>query len=114
VVIEYNSAFGPTASVTVPDADGFVRPPAGVERMYFGASLSALDALGRRKGYRLVLTDPTGTNAFFVREDLAGPFPATGAAEQFRMYWRHREAVEDVPDLAAYFRAKDLPLIDIV
>jgi hypothetical protein len=114
VVIEYNSAFGPTASVTVPDADGFVRPPAGVERMYFGASLSALDALGRRKGYRLVLTDPTGTNALFIREDLAAPFPATGAAEQFRMYWRHREAVEDVPDLAAYFRAKDLPLIDIV
>jgi hypothetical protein len=46
----------------------------------FGASLNALEDLGARKGYQLVGTN--GTNAFFVRNDLAQnlfPMPATAA-----------------------------------
>ncbi len=35
-----------------------------------GASLKALDLLGREKGYLLVGTNLSGVNAFFVREDL--------------------------------------------
>jgi hypothetical protein len=43
----------------------------------YGASLAALGALGARKGYRLVACNITGSNAFFVRQDLAGgKFPA--------------------------------------
>ena len=37
-----------------------------------GASLKALELLGRRLGYRLVGTNLNGVNAFFVRQDLAG------------------------------------------
>ncbi len=44
---------------------------------FFGASLDALAELGRRLGYRLVHTDLSAANAFFVRSDLAaGLFPA--------------------------------------
>ena len=37
----------------------------------YGASLPALEALGRSRGYRLVHTDMSGCNAFFVRDELA-------------------------------------------
>ncbi len=39
---------------------------------YFGASLLALDKLGKEKGYTLVNCDSRGVNAFFVRNDLLG------------------------------------------
>jgi hypothetical protein len=42
----------------------------------YGASLAALEALGSEKGYRLVHTELTGVNAFFVRDELADPLPA--------------------------------------
>ena len=38
----------------------------------FGSNVAALETVGRRKGYTLVHTDLTGTNAFFVRDDLVG------------------------------------------
>lgn len=38
---------------------------------WHGASLKALEKLGREKGYRLVGTNIRGCNAFFVRQDLA-------------------------------------------
>jgi hypothetical protein len=37
---------------------------------YFGASLKALELLGRERGYALVGCDLAGVNAFFVRDDL--------------------------------------------
>ena len=55
----------------------------------YGASLAALAALGERKGYRLVACNITGSNAFFVRQDLAGgKFPA--AADPAYYYQPHR------------------------
>ncbi len=39
---------------------------------YFGASLQALAEAADRKGYSLVGTNITGSNAFFVRNDLVG------------------------------------------
>lgn len=71
VVIEYNAHLG-ARSVTLPLASG----PAWDETDHFGASITALSDLGTRKGYRLVHCDLTGVNAFFVREDLGGDFPA--------------------------------------
>ncbi len=40
---------------------------------YYGASLTSLAELGRRKGYVLVGTNSTGVHAFFVRADLYCP-----------------------------------------
>lgn len=68
VVIEYNATWPPPLSITVPN------DPAVEWRgsNYFGASLTALADLGRRKGYLLVGCCFAGVNAFFVREDLCG------------------------------------------
>jgi hypothetical protein len=69
VVIEYNSGLGPTRRLVQPrDARAWDRTA------FFGASIAALQTLGERKGYALVHTDLSGTNAFFVREDLASGF----------------------------------------
>lgn len=71
VVIEYNSSIDLTRQLVQPsDAEAWD------ETAYYGASLAALEALGERKGYRLVHTELTGNNAFFVREDLATSFEA--------------------------------------
>jgi hypothetical protein len=77
VVIEYNASLGRTARI--------VRPYEPTRRWdgtsAFGASLAALETLGREKGYALVGCDANGVNAFFVRDDLVedrflGPFTA--------------------------------------
>jgi hypothetical protein len=70
VVIEYNSSLDPERSLVQP-------PDAGPwdHTTYYGASLGALRTLGTSKGYGLVYTDLTGTNAFFIRDDLPGDWP---------------------------------------
>ena len=66
VVIEYNAGLRPPMSLTVP-----YQPSRGGDGTnFFGASLEALVRLGRRKGYRIVGCNISGSNAFFVREDL--------------------------------------------
>lgn len=70
VSVEYNWRFGPEAAVTIPYEPGFDRRTAHESWLYFGASLAALEALGKRKGYTLVAAGSSGVNAFFVRESL--------------------------------------------
>ena len=70
VVIEYNAAFGPSRSVTIPYKDqetSFIQN----NPFYHGASITALKKLGEHKGYVLVAGDNHGVNCFFVRSDLA-------------------------------------------
>lgn len=73
VVIEYNSLFGDTATVTVPYRPDFQRAKAHYSSSYYGASLAALELLGKRKGYALIGSNSAGNNAFFVRQDLLRP-----------------------------------------
>jgi hypothetical protein len=68
VVIEYNATLAPPLSLVVPYDPG----REATWTNYFGASLEALVRLGRSKGYRLVGCNFSGSNAFFVRNDLAG------------------------------------------
>jgi hypothetical protein len=70
LVSEYNASLDPAATVAMPRDDD--QRWDGTD--YFGASIGALRHLGHERGYRLVHTDSIGVNAFFVREDLAGPF----------------------------------------
>ena len=70
VVVEYNSFFGPTLSCTIPYNPKFIWDHKN-KRSYYGASLKALEKLGRQKKYTLVGVDGNGVNAFFVRNDLA-------------------------------------------
>jgi hypothetical protein len=113
VVVEYNSIFGPTAAVTIPDADVYERPRSGIEHYCFGASLSALTRLANTRGYRLAFTDPTGSNAVFVRNDLAPELPGVDAAHAFRYYIGHWKVVHDIDDVVDTFRQKGLALVDV-
>lgn len=86
VAIEYNAAFGLEA-VTVPYEPSFQRGALG-EGMYFGASLTALERLGSRKGYALVGCNSLGINAFFVRKDLLrSPVIKKSVQEAFRPHF---------------------------
>ncbi|CAN5142899.1 hypothetical protein BH23GEM2_BH23GEM2_23450 [soil metagenome] len=76
VVCEYNSLFGDTHAVTVPYDPVFDRRRAHHSTLYFGASLTALRDLAADKGYAFVGCNSAGGNAFFVRNDCAGPFAA--------------------------------------
>lgn len=65
-VLEYNAIFPPSVDWVI-DYDG-AKWWDGSSK--FGASLSALERLGREKGYSLVGCDLSGVNSFFVRSDL--------------------------------------------
>lgn len=81
VAIEYNPSLGPSADAKVPydPARRWDRTRA------FGASLKALENLGRDKGYVLVGCNFTGSNAFFVRAELAGDRFLTPATSE--VHW---------------------------
>lgn len=92
VVIEYNSAFPPDRDFVYP-----YRPDAQWDgTSHYGASLKALELLGRKKGYSLVGCNLGGVNAFFVDAPLAKgkfaePFTAENHYEPRRVYvpaWR--------------------------
>lgn len=88
VLIEYNASFrGVNCVVPYHAASiwGYTN--------YFGASLEALEQLGREKGYCLVACNYTGVTAFFVRQDLVKdhflePFTAENHYEPPRYYVR--------------------------
>lgn len=65
-VVEYNSAFGPANSLTIPyRADFRTQMNRGLD-LYCGCSLAAWRKLMIRHGYHFVTVDLSGTNAFFI------------------------------------------------
>ena len=114
VIIEYNSLFGPDRAVVVPydpefDRHRFVEAAEG-GHYYFGASLQALSRLAEQKGYRLILTEPRGVNAFFLRNDVGQEIPACDPSSAYRMLVKYGRRGHD---LFEYIREHDLPLIDL-
>ncbi len=69
VIIEYNASFG-MRSLTVPYDPNFRRWRKHVSGWYHGASLHALENLGKHLGYDLVATESAGVNAVFLRQDV--------------------------------------------
>jgi hypothetical protein len=107
VIVEFNPSFGPTRAVTVRYDPGFDRGRyAAICPQFHGASLEAFVRLGREKGYRLVLVEPTGTNAYFLRNDVGVEIPA-GAAEVL-----HPFPTESPQRLFDTVAAQGLPLVD--
>jgi hypothetical protein len=83
VIVEYNSVFGPDLAVTIPYDQKFVRHRAHYSGQFWGASLSALDLLAKRKGYSLVGCNSAGNNAYFVRNEKIGSLRALEPKEAF-------------------------------
>lgn len=70
VCIEYNAGLGPDWAATTPYDDQFERYAVHPSGFFHGASLAALEKLGSKKGYYLIGCDLSGTNAFFLRNDI--------------------------------------------
>ncbi len=83
VVAEYNSLFGPTAKLSIPYRDDFVRTDADPTNMYYGASIAALNHLANLKGFSLVAGNSAGNNVFFVRNDLLGTLSKLAPEEAY-------------------------------
>ena len=73
VIVEYNYRFGRELAVTIPYDEAFERAGAHSSKIYFGASLRALELLAKQKGYVFVGCSSDGVNAFFVRADKLPP-----------------------------------------
>ena len=113
LIVEYNALFGPTRAVTVP----YKEFPADAPRLYRGASLAALEKTARRKGYRLILCEDEGCNAFFLRDDVISELPGITPVEAFRP-GLVRQSVgdriigEDV-DFFEVLSKQELPLVEV-
>ncbi len=93
VVLEYNSMFGPDRAVTIPYDPTFSRRDHRF--CYFGASLAAMTRLSVRKGYRLVAVEPTGVNAFFLRDDVAPEIPSCEPARAYRLVDKYNDLIRE-------------------
>lgn len=79
VVIEYNGKFPPDCDWKMAYNEAHVWDGSD----WHGASLKALELLGKKLGYQLVGTNIQGANAFFVRQDLAiGKFYLPAISEE--------------------------------
>ena len=66
VIVEYNSAFGPERSVTIPYQEPFNRHRAHPSGYYYGVSIMGARNLFGRYGYRFITVDQNGVNAVFA------------------------------------------------
>jgi hypothetical protein len=85
VICEYNALFGYKKEVVVPYTENFQRRDAHYSQIYYGASLGALNALAIKKGYSLVGTDSSGTDVFFVRNDLVKNLTVLSVEEAYHI-----------------------------
>lgn len=102
LVMEYNALFGPTRALTLPNAP----KPDDAPKGYSGASLAALEKLAGRKGYRLVLCEEAGINAFFLRKDIAPDIPGLTSEQAWRPWIDKHDATG--------LRHKDIDIFDVV
>lgn len=115
VVVEYNAAFGPDESVAVPYDPKFVRRSrdGGVGGHYFGASLAAIRNVATGRGYRLVAVEPTGANAYFVRDDLAVELTEQSVPGAYRMLAKHAQRGVRPHAVLKAVRKSGLPLTKV-
>lgn len=112
VVIEYNAGLGPTWSATIPYDPEFRCAGIYPGEFFFGASLAALEKLGRRKGYRLMGCDSRGINAFFLRDDVLAPEIQTLTSEA--AYKPHHNWLERGIGVAEQLEImKSLPYLEV-
>jgi hypothetical protein len=92
VVIEYNIFFGPSVRKTIPYRADFRWD----KTSYHGASLAALQKLGREKGYTLVHTESYAPNAFFIRNsEIPGSF-VERPIEEISDWWLCEEPEDEL------------------
>ena len=119
LIMEYNSVFGVDRAIVVPYEASFQRTKAHHSNLYFGASLKALHILAKRWGYRIVGTNDTGSNAFFVRRDLLNDrikevdLAVAYSASKFRETLDERGRLTFVPGKERLKLIKGMPVFDL-
>ena len=112
VCAEYNAGMGPDVAWTSPYDAEFERFAAHPSGFFYGSSLAALELLAKFKGYYLIGCETSGTNAFFLRDDIRiEGLPALTASEAYRpnANWLHRGLTE-----AEQFEiARSMPYVDV-
>jgi hypothetical protein len=88
VIVEYNAVWRPPLSISMRYNPGHTWTAGDINA---GASLQALETLGREKGYNLVGCCFSGVNAFFVASELCGdrfaePFTSNNHYEPLRAF----------------------------
>lgn len=112
-VVEYNSAFGPETSVSIPYAENFQIGSSEADRLYYGCSLAAWKTLFKQHGYRFLTVDRNGVNGFFVDPTcFHGPFldqvEGLQFAENFSQFRIHKADWKSQFDAIA-----DRPLFEV-
>jgi hypothetical protein len=108
--VEYNSAFGPDLSVTVPYVSEFRVASGRGRNIFYGCSLRGWQRLFARNGYAFVTVDSNGVNAFFVRpEEMIPGFlenlkprkfaENTSQAREYGAGWQRQHALIDASGL---------------
>lgn len=67
--VEYNSAYGPDLSVTLPYVSDFRVRSGDGENLYYGCSLQGWRRFFEKNGYSFITVDANGVNAFFARPE---------------------------------------------
>jgi hypothetical protein len=116
VVVEWNSVFGSEAAISIPYDPEFFRSNAHYSNLYYGASISAFEYLGKQKGYSLIGSNSAGNNLFFIRNDRVGSLKPLTAREAY-VKSRIREARDPKGNLtylsndARFNEIKDMPVV---
>lgn len=112
ICVEYNSAFGPDAALSVPYAPEAGSLPSDPLRLHYGVSVAGWRALlAGAHGYRFVTVETRGVNAFFVDpDDVDLPDGVKGAefAENATQLMRHGAGWE-----AQFAQIAHLPLTEV-
>lgn len=112
VIVEYNSMFGAERAVTIPYDPAFSRRTHRF--IYYGTSLAALARLAKKKNYRLVAVEPTGVNAYFIRNDLAPDIPECEPKQAFRLLEKYDVLIKEKNvDIYDYVKTAGLELIEV-
>ena len=111
LVMEYNVLFGAERALTLPPTGVPSPRPKG----YFGASLPALEKKAREKGYRLVMCEGAGVNAFFLRDGLAPHITGLTPAQALSMVERSgpTDGVEGPVDIFTAMEELHLPIVEV-
>ena len=100
VVCEYNGVWGMDDAITIPYDPDFVRENAHYSRIYFGASIAALNKLANKKGYSLVAGNQAGNNVYFVRNDLLNDSVKKKEIKDVFHQYQYRQARDEFGNLS--------------
>jgi len=113
VIIEYNSLFGRNTTWSVPYDSSFVREEKHSSILYFGASLKALETLGKQKGYSFIGCNSKGNNAYFVRDDKLGALKHKSSEDGYVLS-KFRETIKNGERVSGLNRIKLIEGLDVI